>query len=143
MLNVKGQIHAQIVNATPNDAKFLKGVVALFTDPSNAEVLDSVLSGAMAVAVPFVLSLSSLARPLEEKWERPSWFSNPFNLKQPLPGFSLVAACMIFYGLSSAAMSSAGTAPNWSWEIPVAGGCGVWLGVRLSMFLYSGRLAAC
>lgn len=42
-------IHAKIVNASHQDATFLQDVVALFTDPKNAEMLESVRSGAFAI----------------------------------------------------------------------------------------------
>lgn len=48
MLNAT-PIHAQIVNASPQDAVFLKGVVALFTDPQNDEVLQALRTGQFAI----------------------------------------------------------------------------------------------
>lgn len=48
MLNAT-PIHAQIVNASPQDAVFLKGVVALFTDPQNDEVLKALRTGGFAI----------------------------------------------------------------------------------------------
>lgn len=42
-------LHVKITNATEQDVVFLKDVLALFTDPQNAEVLDGLRSGAFAI----------------------------------------------------------------------------------------------
>ena len=49
MLNVKAQLHAQVINATESDVVFLKDVVALFTDPAQRDCLDALRAGKFAL----------------------------------------------------------------------------------------------
>jgi hypothetical protein len=97
------------------------------------------IAGFLALGMIFVNSFQAFKSP-SEKWFRPSWFLNPLDRKQPLVSFDAAACCLISYGLGSAVMGMLSAPANWSWEIPLSGGCGVWLGVRLSMLVYRNQL---
>ncbi|MBC8094351.1 MAG: hypothetical protein H7Y43_00935 [Akkermansiaceae bacterium] len=47
--NFPETITAQIVNASPGDAKFLRGIVALFADPANELILSRIRTGNFAL----------------------------------------------------------------------------------------------
>jgi hypothetical protein len=96
--------------------------------------------GAFGVlAIPLVLSFSAASSRGPDKWRRPSWFASPFEFKQPTLLFELGAHCLISYGVGCAIYGTLDTPIIWAWEIPFAAGCGIWLGVRVSMLVYRGR----
>jgi len=94
----------------------------------------------LALGVLYVISIPATLKHVSEKWQRPSWFLTPFNPKQPLVFFDFGAFGLMFYGLGCAVIGLSSAPTNWAWEIPVSGGCGVWLGVRLGMLVHRNRL---
>ncbi len=96
--------------------------------------------GIVAAGLIFVLSFSSRSMLSSELWKRPSWYLSPFDRKQPIVFFDFASYCVASYGLGGAVVSTFGPRPNWSWEIPVSAGIGVWLGVRLSLLVFRGRM---
>jgi hypothetical protein len=99
-----------------------------------------VIAGFMSLGIPFALSIQGLSSRSSEKWQKPSWLVPPFSIKQPLVSFDMTAYCIIAYGFTSALMGLSTTPNNWSWEISVSAGIGVWIGVRLCMFIYRNRI---
>jgi uncharacterized membrane protein (DUF4010 family) len=96
-----------------------------------------VMTAICAFALLFLIGIQAKrVRQSEEKWQRPSWFQNPFNYKQPLQffdaisyyAFALAAGCA-FFGLSTPPIS-------WAWELPFSVGLGLWIGVRLSLIAF-------
>jgi uncharacterized membrane protein (DUF4010 family) len=94
-----------------------------------------------AFAILFLIGIQAKrVRQSEEKWQRPSWFRNPFNYRQPLQffdaisyyAFALAVGCAIF-GLSESPIS-------WAWELPFSVGLGLWIGVRLSLIAFKESL---
>jgi hypothetical protein len=88
-------------------------------------------------ALLFLLGIQAKrVRQSEDKWQRPSWFLNPLNYKQPLQFFdaasyyvfALAAGCA-FFGLSASPVS-------WAWELPLSVGLGLWIGVRFSLIAF-------
>jgi hypothetical protein len=98
------------------------------------------LLGFVVFGVPFVVSLSSATRANGEL-QRPSWSLNPFQTAQPLVFFDFAAFTAAAYALGWAVAQMLGGKTNWFCEIPLIAGFGIWLGVRVSMFLFSSKLA--
>lgn len=93
------------------------------------------------VALPLVLSIqvgNPLSRP---KWRRPSWFLNPFTLREPLQIFHLEAfECMaIGFGALLAFPFSGYSAVLLAIALALLG-VGTWLGVRLCMAIFRRKM---
>jgi hypothetical protein len=86
----------------------------------------------MATGLPFIVTMMRKA----ENLQRPTWNSSPLSFDQPLIIFDLSAYCTIAYGAMMALVNLQNTPYNWSWEIPLSAGIGIWIGVRLSVQLY-------
>ncbi len=93
------------------------------------------------VALPLLLSIQTLNPLLRRKWSRPSWFSNPYTLRDPLQGFHLDAFAFMAFGFGALL-----TLPFVGFSVlPFAIGLaligvGTWLGVRLCMVLFRWKM---
>lgn len=99
-----------------------------------------VLIAVVALGVFFVISLQAANPFAPRQWRRPSWFSNPFVLGQPLVIFDFAAYYFLVLGVVSAILGTAVSPPNWAWEIPLSVGVGAWIGVRLCLAAFRERL---
>lgn len=119
---------------------FLSGLIVVpghpdFMNPAPLSFIAEV-SGFMAFGVIFAVSLNRST----EKWSRLTWSSRPFDRDQPLVFFDFGSYCLLAHGAGSAIKGLLSTPASWSWEIPVSGAVGVWLGVRLCMLIFKSRI---
>jgi hypothetical protein len=95
------------------------------------------------VGVPLLLGLRGL-RPLEAKMRsRPSWTSNPLNLRDPIQFFHLGACLSIAQGLIGLVRMVLKSQPFYVEAlIPLALGAGILLGIKISLGLFTFTLAS-
>ena len=89
------------------------------------------LAAITVLGISFVLAMNGL-NGKRDAWSRPSWLRCPFRADQPLDFFHFAAWCMISYAAGCFISSLGADSPNWFWEIPLAVGVGMWLGIRLN-----------
>jgi len=94
-----------------------------------------------AFGVFFVIALQSVNPMAPHLWRRPSWFSSPFDFRQPLLVLDLGAHYFLILGLASMISGLMGSPKNWAWEIPLSVGIGAWIGVRMCLVAFRERFA--
>ena len=100
-----------------------------------------VLIGFGAFGVLFVIGLQSVNPMAPRQWRHPSWFSSPFELRQPLLALDFGSYYFLVLGTVSMIWGLAASPTNWAWEIPLATGIGAWIGVRLTTLVFRERFA--
>jgi len=76
----------------------------------------------------------------KKRWKKPSWYSNPFNLNQPVQFFHFAGWFMAISTLPTIILTFL-KANNYIYDalMPFALGIGVTIGVYLSMVIFKGK----
>lgn len=85
----------------------------------------------LAFGVVFVGLALHGSKDLLDKFDTLSQVAEFFGEEQSLRLFRVGSLCLIFFGVGNAIQGWLHPPMNWSWEIPVAGGIGVLIGVLL------------
>ncbi|MCG8550420.1 MAG: hypothetical protein MI799_08470 [Desulfobacterales bacterium] len=95
----------------------------------------------MPFALVFVIGIQYFNSLSEKIWEIPSWFVNPFNLKQPLQFFHFLTFILIAFGLSSS-LSLFWNGFNHVPEaiMPLALGCGLLAGLHICIYIFNKKI---
>lgn len=89
----------------------------------------------------FVIGLQARrVRLSEDKWQRPSWFQNPFSYRQPLQLFDASSYYCLAAAVGCAVLGLSRSPKSWAWEMFFSMGVGFWIGVRLCVRIFSDSL---
>ncbi|WP_281849292.1 hypothetical protein [Dyella sp. GSA-30] len=95
--------------------------------------------GIVAVSVFGVTFFQLPKQASDVRWAKPSWFANPFRLRQALPIFDLAAYYFLVLGLGCLAIGLSREPRNWALELPLSIGIGAFLGVRVVLMVFKDR----
>ena len=85
----------------------------------------------------FVIGLQARrVRLTEDKWQRPSWFQNPFSFRQPLQLFDASSYSFLATAVGCAVLGLSRSPTSWAWEMFFSIGAGLWIGVRLCVQVF-------
>ena len=118
-------------------ATFMRSMNGDFSKPSWS--FPFVMAALVALGILFIFFIQTVNPRSISKWYRPSWFRNPFNYKQPLQIFDFAAFYFLSVGFGCLFFGLTRDPTSWVWELPIAIGCGAWLGVRLCVLVFADR----
>lgn len=78
---------------------------------------------------------------MNESWIKPSFSDNPFKNKQPLQVFNISAELFMALGIGGVFWGMFSQPVTYVWEIPLALGIGIWIGVRMCISLYKDKIS--
>jgi len=116
---------------------FLKSMSGDFSKPSWS--FPFIMAALVAIGILFIFFIQTVNPRSVSTWYKPSWFRNPFSYRQPLQLFDLAAFYFLSVGVGCLFVGLTREPANWVWELPIAIGCGAWLGVRLSVLVFADR----
>ena len=118
--------------------KNLDAAVGESTSISMFDILFFLIATPIAVLV--VIGAQTKNRYSDTFWDKPSWFNNPFNPKQPIQFFHMAAWLFLISGVNLILGSLIGFGKISYHGIFVSlVGCGAWLGVKASQLLFKSK----
>jgi hypothetical protein len=102
-----------------------------------------VIFSVFVVAPPLLVSLQRSNSPREQLWSRPSWKTNPLDWRNPIQFLHFGAFLSLAQGIVLLLRVALTQAP-FSLEalVPLAVGAGIWLGIKITLALFTSRFAS-
>jgi hypothetical protein len=128
---------ALLVAALIHSFYFLKTLPGDFSKPAWPFFFEMI--GIVAVAVFGVTFFQLPKQTSDVRWVKPSWFSNPFRLRQAVAVFDIAAYYFLVLGLGCLTIGLSQTPTNWAWQLPLSIGLGAFLGVHAVLMVFKSR----